>query len=137
MDQVNNDSRTRVAAYQYIRLIAMALVVVGHTSTLALPLSGGGKIDPYYNVAPFAQYALEQLRLLIYSFHMPLFVILSGAVFELGRERKDRREWIVGRAKKLMIPFVLTAVFLLFPIRFLFGYYPADVSGGGIITYNI
>ena len=82
-------TKERVISYVLVRLIATILVVIGHSNYLGRTIKDGG-VD--YTSFPAADvlsnlffYRIEQyLITFIYQFHMPLFFILSGAVFALS-----------------------------------------------------
>ena len=53
----------------------------------------------------------------IYSFHMPLFVFLSGYLFFLNKDKiKNVFEYILKRAKRLIIPFYLAGFLYVLPM---------------------
>nr|WP_320038227.1 acyltransferase family protein [uncultured Bacteroides sp.] len=91
--------------YDYITLskaIGIILVVVGHfTSTVYMPA--------YYS----------EIKNLIFSFHMPLFMILSGFLFQMSMSRKPDGISLLPFLKKkfirLMVPyfFISAAIALL------------------------
>ena len=91
--------------YDYITLskaIGIILVVVGHfTSTVYMPA--------YYS----------EIKNLIFSFHMPLFMILSGFLFQMSMSRKPDGISLLPFLKKkflrLMVPyfFISSAIALL------------------------
>ena len=71
--------------------IAAILVVIGHSIQVADPL--------------FDKYILFRL---IYSFHMPLFMFLSG--FVSYKSNRVGYNWLVERAKNLAIPFIVWTI---------------------------
>ena len=80
--------------YVYIDIIkafAIFLVVFGHVIQFWLwP-------DSWWN---------EKMFLLIYSFHMPLFMMLSGLVVGMCRKPLTCRKFILRRFRQLMIPYL-------------------------------
>lgn len=113
-----------IRQYADIRVISTLLVVIGHSTSLNLVNSSGQNIVSYTNtVHVFTEY----IRKMIYSFHMPLFVALSGAVFFLTfDEKKPLSGYIEKKANRLLVPFILTAVGVLVPVRYLIGYYQEE-----------
>lgn len=77
-----------VFLYDWIRLFATLCVVVGHSAYLNITTALGGVS---YEVPQYASHfyycaAFKILRVLagwVYGFHMPLFFMLSGAVFHI------------------------------------------------------
>lgn len=67
--------------------IAILLVIVGHTVDVP-----------------------EMVKHIIFSFHMPLFFILSGWFFKI----KDAKEQIAKDVKRLLVPYIFTSVLFLF-----------------------
>ncbi len=127
--------REIIGQYQYIRIVAIILVVIGHCTSLTLALQQ--KNIYIFGIEDlYISNLLENFRIAIYSFHMPLFVALSGAVFGLtfNNRRINKKIYIKRRAKKLLLPYFFTATFLYIPVRYIIGYYQED-SRGYIITY--
>lgn len=58
----------------------------------------------------------------IYSFHMPLFIALSGSLFALRKEQ-SLRTLVRKKAKRLLIPFFGVWLMWNIPIKFFTGYY--------------
>lgn len=69
------------------RVIGILLVVLGHSYPFDVPIPA----------------VLNELKSFIYTFHMPLFILISGYL----SVRRDHRaaEYITARAKKLLIPY--------------------------------
>lgn len=94
---------TRVAALDMAKGTAICLVVIGH-------------VVSRNNFAPGAEWYLE-LRRLIYLFHMPLFMALSGMALGLSwRHRETAREVsrsVRSRVTQLMLPFLVMGVLIV------------------------
>lgn len=125
--------RVRVDVYDWVRLIAIVFVVVGHSVYLNFHTMYGG-VDyavPNYVSSSYHSIFFELDRFIagwVYGFHMPLFFLLSGAVLSLGEER-TLVFFIKSKAKRLLVPFVVCAIFFLLPVRFLSGFYEGrDIS---------
>ena len=75
---------------------AILWVVIGH-SPLKMPISSG---DPLY---------VDILYKIAYSFHMPLFIFVSGYLFYLTRIKKEMQygKMVVDKLQRLGIPFVV------------------------------
>lgn len=73
--------------YDAIRLIATVLVVIGYSVyTTIITQYGGIIVETEYGSI---QNNLQLLVCLIYSFHMPLFIALSGAYMKLEEKIGD------------------------------------------------
>lgn len=106
--------------YDVLKVFAILLVVIGHITILY----GGG------------YYGLEENRLLttvctaIYLFHMPLFITLSGAIFQIGIERGKYAELIPFVHNKLLrigVPFLTVGSLFLAPTLFLLDKEPGSL----------
>lgn len=91
--------------------------------------------DPMYTNLFFT--ILRLLSGFVYTFHMPLFFILSGAVFALyvfknGKKRNiNLREIIYRKTKRLLLPYCLYGVLFMIPIKFMMNWYQ---PGSSLIT---
>ncbi|MCB7304624.1 acyltransferase [Bariatricus massiliensis] len=116
--------------YDYIRIIVTILVVIGHCSTLVM-LNCKGQVISNQRHMDYSKIwiddILEMLRITIYSFHMPLFVLLSGAVFEFSFKICNIN-YIQKKIKRLIFPYFVVAIIIFIPIRFLVGYYSLDIN---------
>ena len=83
-----------------LRGSAVLLMVWGHT----IQFMAAGNLDVFGN---------EAFRF-IYSFHMPLFMILSGYVYGLGFDGHSVKELIIGRLWRIVYPCILwgSAIYL-------------------------
>lgn len=132
------DVRKKDGCYQRIRVLATLLVVIGHICTLELPLKDG--TTSFYSTANnlYITGVLEFVKKIIYSFHMPLFVFLSGAVFALTyKESTNFKSWTIKRIKKLMVPYFIVAIILYIPTRIVCGYYDTGINIINIICNDV
>ena len=76
--------KNRIYEYDCIRFLAIISVVIGHSCYVSI---GYTAYPPPDNTAPLYTNLffsiLRQMSGFVYTFHMPLFFILSGAVFAL------------------------------------------------------
>lgn len=79
------------------RVIGILLVVLGHSYPFDVPIPT----------------VLNQLRDFIYTFHMPLFIVISGYLSGLSNRRGA--EYIAVRAKKLLIPYFVLSLAAFVP----------------------
>lgn len=87
--------KKRIGELDFIKGIAIILVVLGHI------VSQVWSQDP-------AVYEKSPLFLFCYSFHMPLFVFISGYVCSVTI--KDDLHWLAKRLKRIGIPFFLVLI---------------------------
>lgn len=112
--------------YEDIRVFCTVLVVIGHCTSLLLINKNG---IPNLTFISSIENITEMIRKIIYSFHMPLFVSLSGAVFSITiYEQKGLNSFIIKKLKRLFIPFLTVGLFILLPVRFITGYYSEGFS---------
>ena len=114
------DKKATVIEYVDIRIIATLLVIVGHGTKIVMTKKCGE--FPTFEYGEISVY-LEYFRQIIYSFHMPLFFMLSGSVFAVSFQNHTPQEWIRNRIKRLMIPYFVVAAFWLVPVRVFVNYY--------------
>lgn len=95
----------RIEWLDSLRGFAMLLVVLGHVSAMS-----------------------SDLVLWIYSFHMPLFFIISGVVFRYSKYT-SLKECMLDKTKKLLLPYVF-----LFAINIPFWYINWKVLGNSSAT---
>lgn len=114
------------------RTLTMLLVIIGHCTYYKLLTPYGG-INYFDGVAP-TEYSLTWKVLgmavsFIYTFHMPLFMMLSGACFSLSiKNTKGIGTLVKGKAKRLLVPFLCTTLLIVIPIKYLSGYYAESVD---------
>jgi len=108
--QTNSDRLWHVVV---LRAIAILLVVIGHSPTN--PIAGSSNGVPALIQTIFVSYP--------YSFHMPLFLWMSGYVFFYSsfEQRQDihvTRE-LIKKGKRLLVPLYATGFLVLLPTTFL------------------
>jgi len=79
-----------------------------------------------------SQFLNEQVRIVITSFHMPLFFFVSGMlIFHIGEEQRPMREILRRKALSMLVPY---AVFSAVYLAIYGGYYYAHLH---IIEFNV
>lgn len=89
--------KTQISYLSTARVLGILLVVLGHS----------------YPFNVYIPKSLEFLRVFIYSFHMPLFVFLSG--FLAAKSSRSPKTYIAVRAKKLLIPYFVLSLAAFLP----------------------
>lgn len=110
-----------------LRSLLVVLVVIGHGTYYNIVTKFGGiyyaDIMKEQNVGQPVFYKLVSLLTgFIYTFHMPVFIALSGSIYALATER-TYSSLVFQKAKRLLIPFIVTWFVWNFPIKYLTGYY--------------
>ena len=113
--------------YDWLRLLATICVVIGHSFYLNNE-TVYGRIDylclesaqNIYNTF-YYQWSLKIVSW-IYSFHMPLFFFLSGAVLAL-KPIGIYKHFVAKKAVRLLIPYICVGYFFMIPMKYISGFY--------------
>lgn len=101
-----------------MKTIAILLVVLGHVTRM---YTMSGAIDTGSSPTVF-----KIITALIYSFHMPAFFAVSGAVYFINKveRHKYNNQWsfIVSKSRRLMIPYFFFAFIVVFPTMWHIGF---------------
>ena len=89
-------SATRNNYLDYIRGIAIFLVVVGHCIQFG---SGSAYLKS-------GLYFANPLFKFIYSFHMPLFMLISGYLGWFSISKKTHKDFVIDKCKGILIPLI-------------------------------
>lgn len=122
----------KIEEYDLVRVIAVILVVISHCTYYQITTQYGG-----INYAP--NYALDTnfmdeitikfltlCKNILYTFHMPVFFALSGALFKNSIKKgkiNKLKDILIQKAKRLLIPFIIIVVLFSTPIKYLSGYF--------------
>lgn len=102
--------------YDLIKVVTTLLVVTAHAARM---YTGEGVVRPY-NESPF----LAQLCDIIYAFHMPLYICVSGMVYGLCIDNygkyEDTAAFLKNKLVRLMIPYLFFGIAYVAPVMFLF-----------------
>lgn len=108
----------RLLELDIMKVFGIFLVVFGHVTRMYTP---DGLIQPIEHNG-----VMQILTKVIYSFHMPLFVFVSGMTFAYVSERKTSYQrffpFVANKAKRLMIPYFAFAFFWVLPFMVGFGF---------------
>lgn len=119
--------QTNIGMYDVLRFLLTLLVVIGHCAYYSIVTAYGG--IAYSSIMAQAGVGDTKVHIFfshitrfIYSFHMPMFFALSGALFQHGRNRSFT-ELMVNKAKRLIVPFFLVSTFYCIPLKYFTGYW--------------
>lgn len=117
----------RVTVYDQMRLLATFLVVLGHSTYTNIVTDLGGvsyvlseNVSKIYYSAPFHFWRAVQRW--TYGFHMPLFFVLSGALFAFSRNNTLVQIGI-SKFKRMIIPYFVWGYFFMLPIKYISDFY--------------
>ena len=101
-------SRKKITWLLLLQSWAMLWVVIGH-SPLSVPNLSSAFDTDYHECAMF-------LKKIAYSFHMPLFIMISGYLFYITRINKGSqyKKTLSDKFVRLGIPYVFFTVFAFF-----------------------
>ncbi len=101
-----------------LKFYGILLVVLGHVAFVYSPQS---IITPHISST-----AINIVKDVIYSFHMPLFFFASGCIFSYQLEVKSKPMSFVqllhSKAERLMIPFYAFSLLMVYPTMTLLGF---------------
>lgn len=113
--------------YDWVRLIATILVVIGHSTYLSIQSKLGGvtydlgpSINPAYDSGILSFF--NAFAGWTYGFHMPLFFMLSGAVLAL-KPLAPMDQIVKKKIKRLIIPYYVYGWLFMLPVKWIAGYY--------------
>lgn len=112
-----------ISAYSYVRALAVLLVILGHCVGSTVTDYGG--IEFVTAETPMSR-LLSFVTAVLYAFHMPLFMALSGCLFRLTIDRRGLmpfRPFVKGKLSRLIVPFVFVSLLWTIPIKFFCGYW--------------
>lgn len=107
------------------KLFTMLLVVIGHCNYYTISTPYGG-IDFFSDAEgrSFIYRCLYWLVSFIYTFHMPLFMALSGMCFSLSMKKIiSFKSLIKSKAYRLLTPFFAVTICLSIPLKYFSGYW--------------
>lgn len=121
--------KEQLVEYDILRIIVTLLVIFGHTTYYQIITPYGG--CDYGTFVPHSgpnrvYCLLDQLVGYVYSFHMPLYMMLSGALYRYSKSTggyRTFRNLVSIKAKKLLLPFMIVTAVYAVPLKYISGYY--------------
>ncbi len=110
--------------YDAMKFVATLLVVFAHSSRM---YTGAGVVSPLN-----PSQGLAFLTQLVYSFHMPFFMAVSGMVYglcvdDLGKYR-DTRRFLKNKVLRLLVPYLFFGLAYVAPVMVFFGFTDASYA---------
>ncbi len=119
------NEKKHILEYDILRVGVTLLVVVSHCMYYRIESAYGG-IDyaRYVSTTPFIYRCLEQIKEMLYAFHMPLFMGLSGALFKNGiQKRNSLKNLLKKKFERLIIPFIIVTIVYDIPLKYISQYW--------------
>lgn len=119
----------KIKEYDILKVMAIILVVIGHSTYYNIFSGYGGiayqqYIDNHFSLTVYK--LLSKLTEIIYYFHMPLFMAISGMLFsiQVKNNRWQRIEsLLINKFRRLMIPFFVFTLLYTVPIKYVSNYF--------------
>ncbi len=123
--------KNRVIEYDILRVLATITVVIGHCAYLEWGGDNGfiSCVSETYSsvILSIPIRLLQFLSTWVYSFHMPLFFMLSGACYnEVGGAKhygNSIDKLVVNKFRTLLVPLLLSGILYMIPLKRLVGFY--------------
>lgn len=127
----------KIVEYEIVRLFAMICVVAGHSCYTHIGYAkyqlycaeGGGITQSLWTMQNY-------LVGFVYSFHMPLFFLLAGAVFCNSLEHRGfspARTFVVKKTRRLLLPYLFYGVLFMIPVKFLMNWWAPNEAFSNIV----
>lgn len=122
-----------IEEYNILKFIAIILVVLSHSTYYKITSNYGG-ID-YQNLinnnfSLLLYKGFDKIREVLYYFHMPMFMALSGSFYYI---QVKNNKWtgvnilLKNKIKRLLLPFIIFSVLYTLPLKYLSNYF-VDIS---------
>lgn len=128
MTELNNK---KIIEYDMLRVVVTILVLISHCMYYRIVTAYGGiDYSGLLSKKTTVFIILEQIKEMIYSFHMPLYMALSGALFRvtISKRKICFTKLIKNKTTRLLIPFLLVSIFYSFPLKYISGYWRGTES---------
>ena len=106
------DEKTYMDNLSQLKLVALMLVVIGHCSN---QYKGG-----WVFISENSSEIFKWVSIYVNSFHMQIFVFISGSVYGYCKLRKmyylNYCNLIIDKFRKLLIPYIFIGIFFMIPI---------------------
>lgn len=115
--------------YNNLKVIAILLVLFSHSTYYTIMTNFGGINYEQWLLndnSVFLFKAIDKFREVIYYFHMPLFMAISGAFFQM---QVEKNKWLnlsslfLAKSERLIIPFIIFTLFYTIPVKYISNYF--------------
>lgn len=129
MDSNHQSKCKQVNEYNLMKVIAIILVVIGHSTYLKI---SGVDYSEFFGQTLQVSFGknIQTVVNIIYIFHMALFFAVSGSVYYIQKNKlnkyKNAKELIINKMKRLMIPYILVGILYVIPIKLISRFYSTN-----------
>lgn len=119
----------KIKEYDILKIMAIILVVFSHSAYYKISSNYGGIDYQQYidSHSAFIIYKiLSKFMEIIYYFHMPLFMAISGVFFSIqikNNRWNNIKELLSNKFKRLMLPFFVFTFLYTLPLKYISNYY--------------
>ena len=118
-----------IEEYNILKFIAIILVVLSHSTYYKITSNYGGidyqsLIDSNFSLLLYKGF--DKIREVLYYFHMPMFMALSGSFYHI---QVKNNKWmgvnilLKNKIKRLLLPFIIFSVLYTLPLKYLSNYF--------------
>lgn len=121
--------KDKIIEYDYVRAVAIILVIIGHCYSNTIVYGPYGGDVGEMGGSPMLG-TLHFITNIIYSFHMPLFMALSGSIFNVAIKKNGIlpfKTFVTNKSHRLLLPFILVSLFWNIPLKYISGYWHAPM----------
>lgn len=112
-----NNEKIILQELDYLKIIGVLLVVIGHCTSI---YTGGWVFTSPVNSPIYGLIASY-----VYTFHVPMLVFVSGAIYYYCRINKEKyssiKSLIINKFKRLILPFLFVGIICSIPIKYIIG----------------
>ena len=112
-----NNKNIILRELDYLKTIGILLVVIGHCTSI---YTGGWVFTSPVNSPIYGLIASY-----VYTFHVPMLVFVSGAIYYYCRINKGKysslKGLIINKFKRLIVPFLFIGILYAIPIKYIIG----------------
>ena len=112
-----NNEKVILRELDYLKIIGVLLVVIGHCTSI---YTGG-----WVFTSPVKSSVYGLIASYVYTFHVPMLVFVSGAIYYYCRINKGKysslKGLIINKFKRLIVPFLFIGILYSIPIKYIIG----------------
>ncbi|WP_289127902.1 acyltransferase [uncultured Clostridium sp.] len=120
-----NNEKIILRELDYLKIIGILLVVIGHCTSI---YTGGWVFTSPVNSPIYGLIASY-----VYTFHVPMLVFVSGAIYYYCRVNKGKygslKSLIINKFKRLILPFLFIGILYSIPIKYII-----EMTDGNIVS---